>query len=50
MAGGMVKDTLEEADLQTRNPMPQVIMVKCAGCRTLNEEHAKFCKECGKAL
>lgn len=28
----------------------QKIMVRCTGCDTLNEEKAKFCKECGGSL
>ena len=28
----------------------QKIMVRCTGCDTLNEEKAKFCKECGASL
>ncbi len=51
MAGGMVKDALEEADLNlgTRKP-EQVIMIKCPVCGKLNEEDSKFCQECGKPL
>lgn len=53
MAGGMVKDALDEADLTgvgiSIGAKPEkVIMVKCPACGRLNEEDSKFCQECGK--
>ena len=55
MAGGMVKDALDEADVHlgssSRNSEPErVIMIKCRECGKLNEEDSKFCQECGQAL
>jgi hypothetical protein len=48
MAGGMVKDALEEADLHLGGNPQRVIMIKCPACGKLNEEDSKFCQECGK--
>ncbi len=47
MAGGMVKDALDEADIKINQGPPQVIMVRCPACQHLNQESAKFCQECG---
>jgi rRNA maturation endonuclease Nob1 len=50
MAGGMVKDVLEEANVNLGVPSTKVIMIKCRDCGTLNQETAKFCQECGKEI
>ncbi len=51
MAGGMMKDALDEADIRIGGREPEkVVMVKCLSCGKLNEEDAKFCQECGKKL
>lgn len=50
MAGGMVKDALEEADVNMDSQAEKVIMVRCRACRTLNEEESKFCQECGEKI
>ncbi len=51
MAGGMVKDALDEADIGFGTGKPErVIMVKCRECDRLNEEDSKFCQECGKEI
>lgn len=51
MAGGMVKDVLDEADIHLNGSKPQqVVMIRCPHCKTLNEEGSKFCQECGKPL
>lgn len=51
MAGGMVKDALDEADIKLGGSAPEkVIMVKCPTCGKLNEDDSKFCQECGKKL
>jgi len=42
MAGGMLKDALEEAGVDA-----PVIKVRCQQCGKLNAEDAKFCQECG---
>ena len=50
MAGGMVKDAIDEAGIRV-NPEPkQVIMLKCLSCGSLNQETAKFCQECGAKM
>jgi len=49
MAGGMVKDALQEAQVGSGGPQ-RVVMVKCGACAQLNDEDAQFCKACGKAL
>lgn len=50
MAGGMVKDALDEADINFSGKSQRVIMVKCVACGKLNEEDSKFCQECGKPI
>jgi hypothetical protein len=51
MAGGMVKDALDEAEIRVGSTEAEkVIMLKCSSCGTLNPEDAKFCKECGRKL
>ncbi|NLN40039.1 MAG: zinc-ribbon domain-containing protein [Smithella sp.] len=55
MGGGMVKDALDEADIDLKNlgggSRPEkVIMIKCRECGKLNEEDSKFCQECGKPI
>lgn len=51
MTGGMVKDALDEADINLGGREPtQVIKVKCRSCGGLNQETAKFCQECGTKL
>ncbi len=50
MAGGMVKDALEEADVNLGRRPEKVIMIKCPLCGKLNEEDSKFCQECGKQI
>jgi len=54
MGGGLVKDVLEEADINlggNHNSKPQqVVMIKCRHCGKLNEEDSKFCQECGKPI
>ena len=51
MAGGMVKDALDEADIELHPGKPEkIIMVKCRKCGKLNEEDSKFCQECGEPI
>ena len=51
MAGGMVKDALDEAEANFGSAAPEkIIMIKCRDCGKLNEEDSKFCQECGQAL
>ncbi len=51
MAGGMVKDVLDEADINLgKGSSEKVIMVRCRSCEKLNEEDSKFCQECGQPL
>ena len=47
MAGGMVKDAIDEAGLSIPDAPKPLIMLKCGSCGTLNQESAKFCQECG---
>jgi hypothetical protein len=54
MAGGVVRDVLSETGLvrddnEHATPEPQV-KVRCQKCSALNDEDAKFCKQCGAAL
>lgn len=50
MAGGMVKDALDEAKVSFDSKPEKVVMVKCRGCGKLNPEDAKFCNGCGREL
>ena len=50
MAGGMVKDALDEADVNLGRQPERVVMIKCRSCDKLNEEDSKYCQECGKEL
>lgn len=58
MAGGMIKDALDESGIRIGSagrPGPEkiierVIMIKCPACGKLNEEDSKFCQECGDKL
>lgn len=50
MAGGMVKDALEEAKVNLGARPEKVVMIKCPSCGKLNEEDSKFCQQCGKQI
>ncbi len=50
MAGGMVKDALDEADVNLGGKPEKVVMLKCPTCGKLNEEDSKFCQECGTKM
>jgi hypothetical protein len=61
MGGGLVRDAVEETGLaemlagRERTGGGDVrddgkVMVRCRSCRTLNDEDAKFCDNCGAAL
>ena len=51
MAGGMVKDALDEADIKLgKGTSEKIIMIRCKKCNKLNEEDSKFCQECGQSL
>ena len=50
MAGGMVKDALDEAEIKPGFAQEKIIVVKCQACGKLNPEDAKFCQECGERI
>ena len=52
MAGGMLKDVLDEADINIGDGAgpERVIMIRCPSCDKLNEEDSKFCQECGEEI
>jgi hypothetical protein len=50
MTGGMIKDALDEAEINLGGQQEKIIMIKCQGCGNLNEEDSNFCKKCGKKL
>jgi len=59
-AGGMTSDVLDEIGLvkkiekkldePAQAPPPPAVKVRCRACNALNDEHAKFCNQCGAAL
>jgi hypothetical protein len=55
MSGGIVQDALSEVDLvnklEDRLEGPDhVVKVRCRECKSLNDETAKFCNQCGSGL
>lgn len=55
--GKMINDVVENIDVvnnlkeQSNDNAPrEIIKVKCRECGALNDEDAKFCKECGKSI
>lgn len=50
MAGGMVGDAMDEVGVKPGGPPERIVMLKCPGCGTLNDETSKFCRECGGKL
>ncbi len=50
MAGGMIKDALDESEIKPGGTSEKIIMIKCTACGQLNEEDSKFCQECGTRL
>lgn len=50
MAGGMVKDAMDEADIHIGGQPERVVMLKCRACNTLNTEDSSFCKACGQKM
>ncbi|MDX6765859.1 MAG: zinc-ribbon domain-containing protein [Candidatus Methylacidiphilales bacterium] len=50
MAGGMVKDALQETGLGQSKTPETIIKIKCLSCGALNPEDANFCHKCGKPL
>ena len=55
MGGGILQDALSEVDVVQKveagmaSPQPHV-KVRCQKCKTLNDETAKFCNQCGAAM
>ena len=50
-AGGMINDALKEVDiLNPKSDGKDLIKVRCQSCKELNDEDAKFCKNCGKEI
>ncbi|QEL15284.1 hypothetical protein [Limnoglobus roseus] len=49
-AGGLLNDVLEEVDALKASPAEPTVKVRCRACRALNDEAAKFCDQCGKAM
>lgn len=62
MAGGVINDAVSEIDVVNKianrvghaenaeSPARETIKVRCPACRALNDENARFCNQCGKAL
>lgn len=56
-AGGMINDVIEEIDVvnklgngEKQRETKEIIKIRCRQCSGLNDDDAKFCKECGKSL
>lgn len=53
MAGGMINDVLDETPLNKKaetSSAKEIIKIRCKNCSELNDEDAKFCKNCGEKL
>ena len=50
MAGGMVKDALEETGGLGSGKTQEKVMIRCQVCKKLNEEDSRFCQECGEPI
>ena len=51
MAGGMIDDALDETRIgSNKDVIKEVIKVRCRSCSALNDEDAKFCKDCGDKM
>ena len=52
-AGGMINDVLDETPLNNKaetSSAKEIIKIRCKNCSELNDEDAKFCKNCGEKL
>ena len=47
MAGGMMNDVLSETHIGMSK---EVIKIRCQSCASLNDEDAKYCKDCGEKM
>lgn len=50
MVGGVIKDVIDEANINLGGAAPSKIMIRCRSCSKLNEEDSKFCQECGRSI
>lgn len=50
MAGGMLKDALDETDIKGSSTEKTIVKIRCQNCKALNDEDSKFCKSCGQSL
>jgi hypothetical protein len=55
MSGGLLDDALSEVKLVKKfenhlDTPTQQIKIRCQNCQALNDEHAKFCNQCGAAV
>ena len=48
--GGLLKDAVDEAGLGRAIAAEPEVKVRCRECRTLNDDEAKFCDNCGAPL
>lgn len=50
-AGAMINDVLEEVEvLHDTKESSQTVKVRCRNCKSLNDESAKYCNQCGEEL
>ena len=47
--GGMINDALEEVDIPKKSAQ-EVVKIRCPECKSLNDETAQFCSQCGNKL
>lgn len=50
MTGGMLRDVLDEAQINIGGQPAKQIMIRCRSCGGLSQETAKFCQQCGTQL
>jgi len=50
MAGGVLKDVLDEADVHLGARPTEVVKIRCRACGKLNEDDSKFCQEGGTEI
>lgn len=58
MTGGIINDAVSQIDaintikpdVESKSEIKTEVMIRCRSCKALNDEDAKFCKNCGEEL